>query len=216
MRVVVTPPVPGMAGHGVEVPPIVLDVLAMVAFGPGEPERPLLEDRVIPVPERQRQAQPLLGVAEPGQSVLTPAVPCERAWSCGGYPTPHRQRCSPPYGSPLTFTGTGHRRHDWPALRRRCARPIRCRSAPRALAVPSWSDALAACAIAGGPPVDGEAMWCWCWKERRQVVSTVAGCDRTTRRRLGQHLCPVRRHRRGDPSGVDYDELTPELIGLIG
>ncbi len=80
LRVMVTPAVPGMAGHGVEVPPILLDVLPVVALRAGQPEGALLQDRVAPVPQRQPQAQALLDVAEPGQAVLTPP---ERAWSCG-------------------------------------------------------------------------------------------------------------------------------------
>ena len=74
LRVVVAPPVPGVAGDRVQVPPVLLDVLAVVALRAGQPERPLLDDRVPPVPQRQPQAQPLLDVAEPGQPVLPPPV----------------------------------------------------------------------------------------------------------------------------------------------
>ena len=74
LRIVVAPPVPGMAGHGVEVPPVLLDVLAVVGLGAGQPEGALLEDRVAPVPQRQTQTEPLLDVAEPGESVLSPPV----------------------------------------------------------------------------------------------------------------------------------------------
>src|SRR5580704_1082627 len=63
-----------MARDRVQIPPVLLDVLAVVALRPGQPERPLLEDRVAAVPQRQPQAQPLLDVAEAGQAVLTPAV----------------------------------------------------------------------------------------------------------------------------------------------
>src|SRR5271169_6891981 len=70
----VTPTVPGMAGHSVEIPPIFLHVLAVVSLRAGQPERALLQDRVTAVPQRQAQAQPLLHVAEPGQAVLTPPV----------------------------------------------------------------------------------------------------------------------------------------------
>ena len=74
LRVVIAPPVPRVARHRVQVPPVLLDVLAVIALLAGKPERPLLEDRVAPVPQRQRQAQPLLDVAEPGEPVLAPAV----------------------------------------------------------------------------------------------------------------------------------------------
>ena len=53
LRVVVAPAEPGAAGHGVEVPPVLLDVLAVVALAVGQPEHPLLEDRVPPVPQRE-------------------------------------------------------------------------------------------------------------------------------------------------------------------
>src|SRR6185437_3412863 len=46
----------------------------VIALRAGQPEGPLLQDRVAPVPEREAQAQPLLNVAEPGQPVLTPPV----------------------------------------------------------------------------------------------------------------------------------------------
>ena len=74
LRVVVAPPVPGVAGNRVQVPPVLLDVLAVVALRAGQPERALLQDRVPAVPQRQAQAQPLLDVAEPGQPVLAPPV----------------------------------------------------------------------------------------------------------------------------------------------
>ena len=47
----------------VEVEVVLLDVLAVVALAVGQPEQPLLEDRVAAVPERQREAEPLLVVA---------------------------------------------------------------------------------------------------------------------------------------------------------
>src|SRR6202020_1358424 len=74
LRVVVTPPVPRVARDGVQVPPVLLDVLAVVALRPGQPEGPLLQDRIAPVPQGQAQAEPLLDVAEPGQPVLAPPV----------------------------------------------------------------------------------------------------------------------------------------------
>ena len=74
LRVVIAPAVPGVAGYRVEVPPVLLGVLAVVALRPGQPEQPLLEDGVAPVPQGQAQAQPLLDVAEAGQAVLTPPV----------------------------------------------------------------------------------------------------------------------------------------------
>ena len=74
LRVVVAPAVPGVARQGVEVPPVLLGVLAVVALLPCQPEDALLEDRVAAVPEREAEAEPLLDVREPGEAVLAPAV----------------------------------------------------------------------------------------------------------------------------------------------
>ena len=46
----------------------------MIGLRAGQPERPLLEDRVTPVPKGQREAQPLLDVTKAGEPVLAPAV----------------------------------------------------------------------------------------------------------------------------------------------
>ena len=52
-----------MRGRAVDVEVVLLHVLAVVALAVGEPEQPLLQDRVALVPQRQREAQPLLVVA---------------------------------------------------------------------------------------------------------------------------------------------------------
>jgi hypothetical protein len=59
---------------GVEVPPELLRVLAVVALGVGQAEQPLLEDRVLPVPEGEREAEPALAVGDAEQPVLAPPV----------------------------------------------------------------------------------------------------------------------------------------------
>jgi hypothetical protein len=63
-----------MRRRGVQVPPVLLDVLAVVALVTGEAEGTLLEDRVAAVPERERQAQQLVLVADAAEPVLAPAV----------------------------------------------------------------------------------------------------------------------------------------------
>ena len=60
--------------RGVQVEPVLLGVLAVVALAVGEPEHALLEDRVGAVPQREREAHPLAVVADAGQPVLAPAV----------------------------------------------------------------------------------------------------------------------------------------------
>ena len=74
LRILVLAAQVGVRRRAVEVEPVLLDVLAVVALAVGEAEHPLLEDRVGAVPERQRQAQPLALVADPGDPVLAPAV----------------------------------------------------------------------------------------------------------------------------------------------
>src|SRR4029453_9566693 len=74
LRVVVSQAIPRVAGDGVQVPPVLLDVLPVVGLGAGQAEHPLLEDGVASVPQRQAQAEPLLHVAEAGHAVLTPPV----------------------------------------------------------------------------------------------------------------------------------------------
>ncbi len=56
LRVVIPPGVPGMGRRAVEVPPVFLDVLAVVPLGTGQPEHAFLEDGVSTVPQRQGQA----------------------------------------------------------------------------------------------------------------------------------------------------------------
>src|SRR5207245_11322094 len=60
--------------RGVEVEVGLLDVLAVVALASGQAEQALLEDRVAPVPQRQREAQPAVIVGDSGDAVLAPAV----------------------------------------------------------------------------------------------------------------------------------------------
>ena len=74
LRVVVAPAQERVARQALEVPPVLLDVLAVVALRPGETEHPLLEDRVLAVPERERQAELVADVRDPGHAVLVPPI----------------------------------------------------------------------------------------------------------------------------------------------
>ena len=60
--------------RAVEVEVVLLDVLAVIALAVGQAEQPLLEDRVLAVPQGQREAEPLLVVGDAGQAVLAPAI----------------------------------------------------------------------------------------------------------------------------------------------
>ena len=58
----------------VEVVVELFDVFAVVAFRSGEPEQPLLEDRISLVPQREREGEAALVVADAQQAVFAPAV----------------------------------------------------------------------------------------------------------------------------------------------
>ena len=74
LGVVVAPLEQGMAGQTLQVPPVLLGVLAVVALRSGQAEHPFLEDRVAAVPQRNREAQLMADVGDPGHPVLVPAV----------------------------------------------------------------------------------------------------------------------------------------------
>ncbi len=74
LRVLVGPLHVRVRGRGVQVEPVLLRVLAVVALAVGEPEDALLEDRVRAVPQGEREAQPLLGVRHAREPVLAPPV----------------------------------------------------------------------------------------------------------------------------------------------
>ena len=63
-----------MRRRAVQVEPILLDVLTMVALAIGQAEHPLLENRVGAIPQSKRKAQPLPLIADPREAVLTPPV----------------------------------------------------------------------------------------------------------------------------------------------
>src|SRR5262249_51639506 len=62
-------------GRGaVEVEVILLDVFPVVALAVREPEESLLQDGVLPIPEGEGEAEPLLVVGDPAETVLAPAI----------------------------------------------------------------------------------------------------------------------------------------------
>src|SRR5262249_1315361 len=64
LRILVEIAHPAVGGRGVEVEVVLFHILSVVALIAGESECALLQDRVAPIPERQREAQPLLLVAD--------------------------------------------------------------------------------------------------------------------------------------------------------
>ena len=63
-----------MGRRAVEVIIVFLDVFAVIAFAIRQAEQPLLEDRVLAVPQSNGKTQPLVVVAEAGEAVLTPVI----------------------------------------------------------------------------------------------------------------------------------------------
>ena len=110
LRVLVLAPHVRVRRGAVQVEPVLLDVLPVVALPVGEAEHPLLEDRVRAVPQRQRQTQALALVADPRDAVLAPAVGARARLIVGSSPRRHRPGCSPPAPCPTDArSGTGPR-----------------------------------------------------------------------------------------------------------
>src|SRR6516162_6795005 len=63
-----------VSGCAVQVEIIFLDVLPVIGLAVGQPERPFLDYRVLAVPQGQRKTQPLVIVAETGETILTPVI----------------------------------------------------------------------------------------------------------------------------------------------
>src|SRR6516164_2396197 len=60
--------------RAVEVEVILLDILAVITLAVAQPEQPFLEDRVAPVPQRQREAEQLAVIGDASEPVLPPPV----------------------------------------------------------------------------------------------------------------------------------------------
>ena len=61
-------------GRGVDVEVVLLHVLAVVALAVREAEQPLLQNRVAPVPQREREAEELPVVGDSREAILAPAI----------------------------------------------------------------------------------------------------------------------------------------------
>ena len=88
-------------GRGVEVEPVLLDVLAVVALGVRQAEEALLEDRVLPVPERQGEADRAgAGRRSRGSRPRSSGRRGSARGRAESSPRPSRSRCSPRAPSP--------------------------------------------------------------------------------------------------------------------
>src|SRR5271166_5933729 len=63
-----------MCWRRIEIEVVLFHVLAMIALAVRQAEHPLLEDRILAVPEGQGKAQALLLVADAGDAVLAPVI----------------------------------------------------------------------------------------------------------------------------------------------
>src|SRR3954454_10616431 len=63
-----------MCGCTVQVVIILLDIFPVITLAIGQSEHPLLQDRVLAIPERQRKTQPLLIITDTGEPIFTPVI----------------------------------------------------------------------------------------------------------------------------------------------
>ena len=63
-----------MRRRTIQIEVVLLDILAVVALDVGQAKEPLLEDRVLAIPQRERPAEALLLVGDAGDAVLAPLV----------------------------------------------------------------------------------------------------------------------------------------------
>ena len=92
-------------GRGaVEIKVVLLDVLAVVAFAVGQSEQPLLENRILAVPEGQAETEALPIVGDAGDAVLAPSVGAGAGMIVGeGIPGVARLAVVLAHGAPLPF-----------------------------------------------------------------------------------------------------------------
>ncbi len=74
LRILIKHPHVGMRWRAVEIVIEFLDVFAVIALLIGQPEQPLLQDRVALVPQGDREAQVKMIVAKPADAVFAPAI----------------------------------------------------------------------------------------------------------------------------------------------
>jgi hypothetical protein len=58
----------------IDVEIVLLHIFTVIALVVGEPEEALLENRVVPIPQRQREAKPSFLVANASEAVFAPPV----------------------------------------------------------------------------------------------------------------------------------------------
>ena len=74
LRILVQHPHVAVGRCVIQVEPVLLDIFSVVAFGTSEAEHALFQDRIATVPQREREDQELVAVADAGDAILTPAI----------------------------------------------------------------------------------------------------------------------------------------------
>src|ERR1035441_35167 len=74
MRILVEHPHITVSGNVIQMEPVLLCILAMIAFVAGEPEHTLFQNGIAAVPKRQSEHQQLVTVADSRYAVLTPSI----------------------------------------------------------------------------------------------------------------------------------------------
>ena len=74
MRVAVEPLHPTVRRSAVDRPEVLLDVLAVIPLLVGQPEESFLQNRILAIPQGEREIQETESIADSTDSVLTPAV----------------------------------------------------------------------------------------------------------------------------------------------
>ncbi len=64
----------GMRGGAVEIEVVFFDVFAVVGLTVRQTERTFLENRVFAIPQGHAEAQQLLVIADPGETIFTPVI----------------------------------------------------------------------------------------------------------------------------------------------
>jgi hypothetical protein len=65
---------PRIRRRRIEIKITLLHVLAVISLAPRQPKHPLLQIRIAPIPQCQREAQPTLAARDPEQPVFAPAI----------------------------------------------------------------------------------------------------------------------------------------------
>src|SRR6516162_11868503 len=78
LRILVKKPHVRVGGRGIEIEVILLYIFAVIAFISCEPEKTLLQDRILAVPQGQSKADQLMTITDTAKPIFAPTI-CPRA-----------------------------------------------------------------------------------------------------------------------------------------